>query len=243
MQSNALRTVLLPVLAAGLMAGAAAAQDLPHMGVRLDVPVESPGIPAYMRLADYQWLPRNEQWTALVFYREPGCVPPDFNLLQFTHFPGPEGLGAFACPLVVEGYDLRFASLDPSLPPEFMRMFNRSPEQPVWFVDSTALSALLDRGYVYINEIEDLPSLVRGRAWQFDERLYPSISNPEPGLTMHARGRLETGALFELFWHNHPARGENHLELSIRPPSGGTAPVRGRRAACDIDPTLPPCQD
>lgn len=239
MQSNALRTALLATLAAGLLSGPLLAQSLPHMGVRLDVPVESPGIPAYMRLADYQWVPANAEWTVLVFYRDPACIPKDFNLLQFTHFPGPDGLGAFACPLVVEGYDMRFASLDPTQPPEFMRMSNRSPQQPVWFVDTAEFSRLFDRGHLNIEDIEAMPSLVRGRAWQFDERLYPSVSNPEPGITMSARGRLETGQAFDLFWHLHPARGENHFELDITP---APAPPRGRGPDCAANPDLPPCR-
>jgi len=203
------------------------------------VPVESPGIPAYMRLADYRFLPANDQWTVLVFYRDPACIPTDFNLLEFTHFPGPAGLGAFACPLVVEGYDMRFASLDPTQPPEYMRMFNRSPQQPVWFVASAEFDALFERGYLHIDEIAAMPSLVRGSAWKFDEQLYPAVSNPEPAITMSARGRLETGQRFDLFWHFHPARGENHLELDITPvpePPGGNGPD------CVAKPKLPPCR-
>lgn len=222
--SNRVLSAAALLLAAALAPGGAAAQPLPHLAQgRLNVPVESPGIPAYVRLENIGvgWVaPRNKRWTALVFYRDPACVPPDFDLGGFFHFPGPGGPGAFACPSLVEGHYLYFSVPDPAQPPSYSVLRNRTPALPVWFVDSRELDAVLARGAFTIGEIAALPSLLRGWAWNFEEKLYPAGPNPEPGLTMSASGRLETGGRFSFFWHNHPARGENVFELSLSPRAG-----------------------
>jgi len=222
MKNRTIRTCLAAIICSLLFGQMSVAQEppMPFPGpVRLNVPVESPGIPAYVRLEAIGdggiIAPSNAQWTPLVFYRAPNCIPEDFNLLLFLDFPGPEGPGAFACPSLVEGFDLRLQSLDPTMPPDYMLMRNMTPEFPIWFVATKELNALLDRGFVYIDEIDALPSRIAARAWQFEEQLYPAGSNDRPGLTMSARGRLETGGRFAFFWHNHPASDENVFELDI----------------------------
>jgi hypothetical protein len=43
--------------------------------------------------------PHTDEWAAVTFLRQPGCVPYNFNLLDVIDVPG-----AFGCPLTVEGF-------------------------------------------------------------------------------------------------------------------------------------------
>ncbi len=86
------------------------AQPFPGQpGTQLSFPQESPGVPAYARLEllvpNFD-VPNNNRWAAIVFYRDPDCVPEDFNLGQFFHPPGDHGLGAYGCPLLIEGHEI-----------------------------------------------------------------------------------------------------------------------------------------
>ena len=53
-------------------------------------------VPFYARFGENETF-SNGEWTVIVFYRSPDCIPADFNLNQFFHFPGDSGPGAFAC--------------------------------------------------------------------------------------------------------------------------------------------------
>lgn len=181
------------------------AQPLPGQpAVQLDFPVESPGIPAYARLEllvpNFD-VPNNDRWAAIVFYRDPACVPDDFNLGQFFHLPGPGGLGAFTCRLLVEGHEIWENGPGTDLAPIYVRTRNAVPDLPVWFVAWDQLRPILESGQVFIGDIEALPSLVLGSARWFEEALYPNGSAETPGITMRAEGILENGGRFHLGWH------------------------------------------
>jgi len=257
MKNILVHTLFGALAAAVLMAANVQAQPLPHLAqARLDVPVESPGIPLYMRLGaqgDGWQVPGNADWTVIVFYRDPACIPNDFDLADALDLPGPDGLGAFACPLLVEGFDLRFETLDPTMPPEYMYMRNSQHDFPIWFVSTRELDELLDRGFVYIDEIEALPSRVAGRGWQFEEQLTPYGFNPRQGISMSARGRLATGGQFSFFWYytaevpdpfdqSSATVLENVFELQADLPTTVRSP-RVRAYECVIYPELPGCRD
>ena len=61
-----------------------------------------PGLPFYARV---ELLPpyvfNDGEWAAIIFYREPACVPENFNLIGFFDVPG-----AFFCPHTVQGHSL-----------------------------------------------------------------------------------------------------------------------------------------
>ncbi len=182
-----------------------AQQPLPGQPrVQLDFPVQSPGVPAYARLEllvpNFD-VPNNRRWAAIVFYRDPACVPQDFNLGQFFDFPGPGGLGAFACPLLVEGHEIWENGPNDDLAPIYVRTRNAVPDLPIWFVAWNELKPILDSGQVFIGDIERLPSLVRGSAATYEESLYPNGSAETPGITLRSEGSLEGGGRFMLRWH------------------------------------------
>jgi hypothetical protein len=203
---------LLPSLLAATfvaLAGALPARAQPP-AVQLDFPVGSPGVPAYARLEllipNFD-VPNDRHWAAIVLYRDPECVPADFDLGQFFDFPGPAGPGAFGCRLLVEGHEIWQNGPPTGNPPVgdpapiYVRTRNAVPSLPVWFVAWNELRPLLGRGHIYISEIRGMRSLIKGSAQWFEEALYPNGTAAEPGITLRAEGRLETGGKFSLDWH------------------------------------------
>jgi hypothetical protein len=199
------------------------AQQLPGQpGLQLEFPAQSPGVPAYARLEllvpNFD-VPNNKRWAAIVFYRDPACVPPDFDLGQFFHLPGPQGLGAFACPLLIEGHEIWQNGPDTDLAPIYARSRNAVPNLPIWFVAWNELRPILESGQVFIGEISSLPSLVRGSAYWYEEALYPNGTAEIPGITLRSEGTLEGGGKFKMTWHftNQGAEDEVTIRLWRKP--------------------------
>lgn len=196
-----LLTLCLALLGASIPAPA---QGLPGQpSLRVDFPVNSPGIPAYARLEllvpNFD-VPNNKRWAAIVFYRDPACVPDDFDLGSFFHPPDPGSLGAFACPLLIEGHEIWENGPQEDLAPRFVYSGNAVPNLPVWFVSSHELEPQLATGRITITDLRNMKSLVRGEASWFEERLYPNGSAADPGISLRARGLLEDGRRFSLVW-------------------------------------------
>lgn len=238
-----LRMAAFAILSTLALAQVTQAQPLPGQPAeRIDFPVTSPGVPAYARLEllipGFD-VPRSDSWAAVVFYRDPDCIPADFDLGQFFHFPGPDGLGAFACRLLIEGHEIWENGPGPDLAPIYVHSRNAVPDLPIWFLAINELDPLMDRGFIFIDEIEALPSLVRGSAWRFEESLYPNDAASSPGLTMRADGRLDSGGRFKLEWHFHPDAGENDVVIELEPPAH--KPPGPPPHVCIIRPHLPFC--
>ena len=198
---------------------ASQAQQLPGQpGSQLAFPVQSPGVPAYARLEllvpNFD-VPNNKRWAAIVFYRDPACVPEDFNLGRFFDLPGPQGLGAFACPLLVEGHEIWENGPGTDLAPIYVRTRNAVPDLPIWFVAWKDLRPILESGQVFIGDIAALPSLVRGRAYWYEEALYPNGSAERPGITLRSEGSLEGGGKFRLKWHFTDQGAEDEVTIFL----------------------------
>ena len=186
--------------------------------VQLNFPVESPGLPAYARLEllvpNFD-VPNTNRWAAIVFYRDPACVPPYFNLGQFFHFPSDSSPGAYACPLLVEGHELWATPPRPGLSPIYVRTRNAVPDLPIWFVAWDELQPILESGQVFIGDIAGLPSLVRGSAQWYEEALYPNGAAETPGITLRSRGTLEGGGRFRLKWHFTDQGAEDEVTIRL----------------------------
>lgn len=161
---------------------------------------EDPGPPFYARIEPAPpHVFSDGEWAAIVFYRDPDCVPADFNLLFFFDPPT-----AFGCALTVEG-----ASLWQGAP------FNGAPKivtssgsgaVPVWFVPVSAIDPALQDGVLTIGELAGLEGLLVGHAYHFNETLHPHPLPPElgggghpnPKLILNAHGSLEDGRRFKL---------------------------------------------
>ena len=198
---------------------ASQAQQLPGQPVlQLEFPAQSPGVPAYARLEllvpNFD-VPNNKRWAAIVFYRDPACVPEDFNLGRFFDLPGPRGRGAFACPLLVEGHEIWRNGPEADLAPIYVRTRNAVPNLPIWFVAWNELRPILESGQVFIGDISGLPSLLRGSAYWYEEALYPNGSADIPGITLRSEGTLESGGKFRLKWHFTDQGAEDDVTIRL----------------------------
>ena len=180
-QSIREKCVWLSMMAVSLVGFAAQAE------VRLEFPADFPGPPYYARITQ-QFVIHTDKWAAIVFYRQPSCVPPNFNLLNLFD-PGT----APGCPLTIDGFAL-FDQNPPlvNFPPRKSVSFGLG-SVPVAFVRWPELQAAIADGVLTIGELAKLPSLRMVRATFFHENLRPTpISgiggSEDPKLTIVARG-------------------------------------------------------
>ena len=127
------------------------------------------------------------EWTAFVFYRSPGCVRADFNLLAFFDPPA-----AFACTLTVEG----FAIADGPGPPRHQKLTGLGAV-PIWFVRTAVVEDAAADGVLTIGELRGLDPLI-GSASSFMEVLHPEPTAKNPKLVLNAAGTLQDGRSFRL---------------------------------------------
>lgn len=169
---------------------------------------EDPGPPFYARIEPAPpHIFSDGQWAAIVFYRDPSCVPDGFNLL--LQFDAP---AAFACPLTVEGASLWHGEAFVGAPK--IATFSGTGAVPIWFVPVDAVNQAMQDGELMIGELAGLEGLLVGTAEQFNETLHPSPLPPElgggghpnPKIIVNAHGQLEDGRTFDL--HVTMIRGE-----------------------------------
>jgi hypothetical protein len=177
-----------------LAGGASAAAQ-----VNVQVPAEAPGVPAYTRtdLMTGQFLFHTEEWAAIVFYREPSCVPDDFNLLAFYDFTlvgDPPLLRPFLCPMTVSGREIWQNGPPVDLGPRQSNL--NGVKVPVWFVSWPDLQLAIADGVLTMAELESLNPL-RGVAATFHETLHPAGVANRAVLTITASGLLPDGRSFQ----------------------------------------------
>lgn len=160
------------------------------------VRIEANGeVPFYARFGENETFSDGD-WTVIVFYRSPDCIPTDFNLNQFFHFPGNDSPGAFACtpPTTTSvEYWANGPQTDPA--PLIAEMTGRGAV-PIWFIAQAEVEAALSDGVVTIGELAESPSLVKGEAVSYTELLHPGQSNPQSLIQFKAEGTLEDGRSF-----------------------------------------------
>ena len=174
--------------------------------IRLNVPRDNEP-PFYARISGYEFIGsesvfRTDDWAAIVFYRQPHCVPASFNLLAFFDFsllgipPGQR------CPLTVEGFEIWPAPPGPGIAPIHTVSWGLGAV-PVWFVAWPEMQELLADRIVTITELESSSTLRKGLADFYHETLQPPAVGPltdaaHVGLiTIEASGTVETGAQFQ----------------------------------------------
>lgn len=164
--------------------------------VRLEFPTaDNPGPPMYAQISDIPGfgleIYHTEEWAAIPFYRDPRCVPLDFNLLDAFDVPR-----AFDCGLNIQGFEIW-----PVPPPQ-----GAGPIQgkywglgavPIYFVSWPELRAAVADGKLTITELRALPSLRIGSASFFSVDLHPSGVANVPHIEISARGVLRDGKQFQ----------------------------------------------
>jgi hypothetical protein len=172
--------------------------------------MEDPGIPFYARVEIYEpYIFNDGEWAAIIFYRDPACVPDDFNLLTLLDVPW-----VFGCPHTVNGVSLwNGAAFNGA--PKVINMTGNG-QVPIWFVpwDDVKSEARPD-GVLTMNDLMDIEDLSIGYASRFNERLQPHSDpafggggHPNPKMIVTASGLMEDGRSFDLHiaWINDVVR-------------------------------------
>jgi len=154
-----------------------------YAGARYVVPEEDPYAPIY---ADYYG---NEELVAVFFYRNPDCVPEDFDLWGVI-FDIP---AAFYCPLTVRGFDIYENPGDPV--PKHAKLRGLGAV-PVWFVSAEDFENALSNDTLTIAELKAMESLEVGYASFYQEVLHPMGTSKMPMKIIEASGTLEEGGSF-----------------------------------------------
>ena len=185
------RVIVSLALTVASMLGAFLQPGIAHAAVRQEIPGEQAGPPFYARVLSS--VRGAEEVSAVVFYRDPACIPDDFNLLQFFDVPR-----AFGCQLTVEGFVVWKNGPPPQDQAPIQQELFEAPSVPVWFVATSELSAAVADGSLTIDELAALPSLVVGSASSFHETLHPTQGARIPMIQINATGSLAEGGTFEL---------------------------------------------
>lgn len=160
------------------------------------VRIESNGdVPFYARFGENETF-SNGEWTVIVFYRSPDCIPADFNLNQFFHFPSEGNPGAFACAPPTTTSVEYWANGPQTDPAPLVAEMTGLGAVPVWFIAQTEVEAAMADGVVTIGELAESPSLLKGSAASYTELLHPSQSNTQSLIQFKAEGTLEDGRSF-----------------------------------------------
>jgi len=159
---------------------------------------QDPGPPFYARIESTPpHLLVADGFAVVVFYREPGCIPANFNFLEFFQPPI-----AFGCAPTVDGFSLWEDGVGSGAPKIAV---SRGSDVPVWIVPAATALAAIEDGTLTITELSTLQGLEKGRATQFHETLKPSEfmgqgGNPNPSLVIEARGQLDGGGSFSFHY-------------------------------------------
>ena len=159
--------------------------------VRRTVPEQSQSGPFYARIERGAVL-QTDEWVAIPFYRDPACVRPGFNLLNFFDFANIPAI--FGCSLTVHGFELWDDPTSDSGPK--LGKLEGNGSVPVWFVSVEDFYAALPG--VTMDELRAMPSLIQGVASHFEETLRPMGSAQQTGLEIVASGVVPDGRTFHL---------------------------------------------
>ncbi len=157
--------------------------------------IRTPGggdMPFYARIERGEIF-HNGQWAAIVFYRPPGCVPADFDLLSFYDW------NAFACELpTTDGFMIWDG--EPGLSDPIQIKLRGLGAVPVWFVAWPELEEAVEDGILLMSELEAMERLT-GSASFYTETLHPTSETgvvKVPMINYVAHGMLDDGPSFKV---------------------------------------------
>jgi hypothetical protein len=139
------------------------------------------------------------EWAAIIFYREPECVPASFNLISVFDVPA-----AFSCSCIVHGSSLWHGAIFNGTPK--ISNISGNGAVPVWFVPWNAVKdqARAD-GVLTIADLQQIEGKLVGYAGKYKEVLHPHSDpafggggHPNPKMIVNAKGQLEDGPRFNL---------------------------------------------
>jgi len=187
-----MKKLILTILTITLFGGVLIAT--PYAGDRKTISEYSDFGPYYV-----DWYSDND-WVVFIFYRDPLCVPHEFNILMFFD-PNAVDCG----PITVEGFEIRKTSED-FVP--IQGKYHGLGNVPVWFLPRADYDGAVMDGQLTIEELEDFPSLLTGYASFYEETLHPYMGppffqgHPVPMKNIVAHGAIGDSNEYEIFWFN-----------------------------------------
>ena len=143
---------------------------------------------------------RTEEWAAVVFYRDPGCIPDGFNLFDFYDFalaelaPGVFAPRVFLCAATVSGFSLHQEPMGVT-PPWHSHLGGSSV--PIWFVPwDGAFQDAVAAGQLTLSDLAAMPGLRTGTATHFREVVQTVAAHPVPKIAISSHGVLDGGGRF-----------------------------------------------
>ena len=177
-----------PLMAVAVMLAVLAVSASPRRRFTCAFPTTS-SLQSYAALAR-GFLPHTDEWAVVVFYRSPGCIPTEFNLLDFLDFQRPAPPCASCTSRAVN-----WVSLDDPYPAA--QFFPGTGAVPVWFVRWPELQAAVADDVLTIGELAALPSLTVGSASFFHESVRNDTRGQRGGNeTLVVSGMLTDGRSF-----------------------------------------------
>lgn len=151
-------------------------------GVRETFPGEDPGPPTYVFGVN------DDESAAIVFLRDPACVPEEANLLAFDP-------AVFSCPLQLEGFAIYEDEGD--VFPTHAVMRESGPLQ-TWFVSTADLALAVSDGVLTTAELAAVDSLVVGSTTDFHATINPEPATKNVVVSATASGTLSDGRTFKV---------------------------------------------
>jgi hypothetical protein len=185
--------------------------DVNNVPVQIDSNGE---VPFYARFGENETF-SNGEWAFIIFYRSPDCIPADFNLNLFFHFPDENGPGAFGCTQPTTTSVELWANGPETDPAPLVAEMAGRGAVPVWFFSEADIDAAMADGVVTIDELAALPSRMVGTAASYTELLHPSQSNAQPLIQFTAEGVLADGRAFLVDVSQGAPDVANHITIEI----------------------------
>lgn len=169
--------------------------------------------PFYARIEHGQMgVIHTDEWAAIPFYRNPECVPKDFNLLDFFDIPR-----VWECESFMAGHEV-WKNPDIDAAPIQSELKAVGP-MPIYFVSWEVLQEALKDDKLTVPELKGLPTVQIGIATFYTETLHPSGgASQQVMISIVAHGYMvkDSNVQFELkcIWtHDDPAHGHDRIEF------------------------------
>jgi hypothetical protein len=169
-------------------------QQVREADAYLEFPGDVPGPPFYAQtshmLGSEPEFYHTDEWIAVPFFRDPECVPEDFNLLDAFD------LNAFGCTLTIQGFEIwPTPPSEGGLAPLVLVGWGLGAV-PIYFIRWNEFQTAVADRLLTITELQALRSLRIGFASFFSVVNHPGLYT-DPGVRMSGRGVLEDGRQFQ----------------------------------------------
>ena len=174
--------------------------------------------PFYARIERQTGAIHTDELAAIPFYRDPECVPEDFNLLDFFDAPA-----AFDCESYMAGFEVWKNPMPIDLAPIQSELKAVGP-MPIYFVPWSVLEVAMGDDALTMDELKNLDGIRIGIATFYTETLHPSRGASQQVISIVAHGCMvkDSNVRFELkFTGTHD---NNHVHAKIEFKTAKAAP-------------------